>query len=974
MLAIACLPLRAYEGIPFSLNFASEEYNGHNRNFDIIADGYGNVFVANFEGLLYYNGITWTMIHTPGISRITALARDDKGIVWFGGYNVFGHIAAHDNGKLYLNTLVSDKTDTHLGEVVAINVTGGNVIVSTLSGITYRWDGKALQQQSTTSTEETTPTINGHKINDIVTLPNGEKIYATAGNGLTCVTSNGTAKFTINHSNGLCDDNVNALSYDGNGRLWGATDNGIFCLAYPSAFTNISSPDGLNGEVQSILEHHGMRYVGTMQGLFIDQGTHYVQIPAITQACWQLAAATQGDGLYAATATGLYRVRGTTATPITTSHTLAVYPQADGSCLAGEVSGLYHITAGGQRTQVANIENVTKILGETDGTLFVQDVYGKVYFRTTGSTTFAPINAVSNLANDAVAALFVGNNGIDVISNSIVYVWDKSQQRFTAADTLATTFTYPKLVYTGNHHYIWITDNAGKNITAFLNRVIDKDYAAWLQTIDNESITAMYTYGENVLFGSKSGIINWFRTHSDPSHEIKPQVFIKTIKLDEDSIVWGGFNPDKQFAPALDLEKFNLSSNHRNVSFAFATVVEPVFGDINYRYRLKSNDKWSSWSTRTIANFYNLSPGNYTFEVQAMDAFGRLSEPQSVAFHIDYPWYMRWWSILLYLALLGALGYAFVRFRMARLLKEKARLEGIVDERTAELRQQKEEVEEKSVSLQKALTDLAAAQNTLVRQEKMATVGKLTKGLIDRILNPINYINNFSHLSEGLADDIIDDIEDDKDNITPDTYDDLKDVAEMIKGNLAKIVEHGTNTSRILKAMEEMLKERVGKMSTIDIAEICRQDVEMLRKYYEDDINQLHILTPIEGCDTPVNIIGDGAQLSKSIMSMLGNSVYAIRKKYNQAPYEAPTIKLSMETTDDLVKIHIYDNGIGIEDTIKDEIFAPFFTTKPTSEASGVGLYLSKETIQAHDGDITVESVKDQFTQFTITLKKSANQ
>ena len=66
--------------------------------------------------------------------------------------------------------------------------------------------------------------------------------------------------------------------------------------------------------------------------------------------------------------------------------------------------------------------------------------------------------------------------------------------------------------------------------------------------------------------------------------------------------------------------------------------------------------------------------------------------------------------------------------------------------------------------------------------------------------------------------------------------------------------------------------------------------------------------------------------------------------------------------------ITFHDNGIGIENTIIDKIFDPFFTTKPTGEASGIGLYLSREIIQNHGGDIHVTSQKDQYTEFTITL------
>ena len=107
--------------------------------------------------------------------------------------------------------------------------------------------------------------------------------------------------------------------------------------------------------------------------------------------------------------------------------------------------------------------------------------------------------------------------------------------------------------------------------------------------------------------------------------------------------------------------------------------------------------------------------------------------------------------------------------------------------------------------------------------------------------------------------------------------------------------------------------------------------------------------------------------LSKTLMSMLGNAVYAIVKKALRETFE-PTITLRVTQNEQAVIITIRDNGVGIEETIIDKIFDPFFTTKTTGEASGVGLYLSREIIQNHGGDITVTSEKDKYTEFIITL------
>jgi len=93
-----------------------------------------------------------------------------------------------------------------------------------------------------------------------------------------------------------------------------------------------------------------------------------------------------------------------------------------------------------------------------------------------------------------------------------------------------------------------------------------------------------------------------------------------------------------------------------------------------------------------------------------------------------------------------------------------------------------------------------------------------------------------------------------------------------------------------------------------------------------------------------------------------------LSSKKSKRQQGSPKVSLTVTIEDSQVMIKILDNGIGIEEKIINKIFDPFFTTKTTGEASGVGLYLSREIIQNYGGDITVRSVKNEFTEFTILL------
>ena len=255
----------------------------------------------------------------------------------------------------------------------------------------------------------------------------------------------------------------------------------------------------------------------------------------------------------------------------------------------------------------------------------------------------------------------------------------------------------------------------------------------------------------------------------------------------------------------------------------------------------------------------------------------------------------------------------------------------------------------------------------MVKLEKMATVGKLTQGLIDRILNPLNYINNFAKLSEGLVKDVKANIEDDKPNMDEENFEDTMDVLEMLGGNLQKVGEHGQNTTRTLKAMEEMLKDRTGGVVDTEVTAILKQDKEMLEKYYAKEIAEHHIVVDFQIPAQEIVIKANPEQLSKSFMSFFVNSIYALVKKAQRTSY-TPTLSVKIDSDGKTINIVVHDNGIGIEETIINKVFDPFFTTKPTGEASGVGLYLSNEIIQNYGGEISVKSTKDEFCEFTITL------
>lgn len=940
LICFACVLLTAIrtsaqDGMPFIINYTEIDYKAHNKNFDILAADKGIVYVANFEGLLYYNNSEWNIIHTPGISRITKLYRDKNGRIWTGGYNYMGYLDHDQQGKLLLKAVKNNAVVK--GEVEDIWEDHNRLCFQLSNKNTFIIQHNKITKQSglTNPYKENTLVKDQEPVNNQITLNNGLQIFATNGQGLIVKDLYGKTLYTITQKNGLCSNNINHMSYNEHGTLWGATDDGIFAISIPSAYSHFTFNEGLQDEVLSITKIRNQIYVGTLSGVYKKNGHEFTQVEGIAHACWQLAVV--GSHILAATANGVYNIDlNNNVSQLTTASTTAILPTADGF-YSGELDGVYLNNKKTGRKKICDAEKVVKILKDKNGTIWLQNLYGQIWKSTANGLFVKPTVGTSN---DELATLVVYNKTITPI---------------TANAT--TPFPYPFFSYTDEKEIVWLTNDKGKSIYAFSKGKRQNEFSQIVYPLMDYPVRAMLRDGYLLWLGGDRGlnVVNWLV--KDPLKEIKPKLFIRSMEIG-DSTVWGGYGNKPS--------EITLKSGERHISFSYSVDFSSPILPTQYRYRI-NNGSWSAWDTDTQVEFNNQSSGNYLFEVQARDLFGNITETESFRFVIEVPFYQRWYMMVLYIIILAIFIYGLMRLRLRRLEKEKIRLESIVQERTTEVVKQKNEIEEKSKSLETALKELSDTQHELVRQEKMATAGKLTQGLIDRILNPLNYINNFAKLSEGLVNDIAANIEDEKEKMNQENYEDTADVLGMLKGNLQKVGEHGMSTARILKAMEELLKDRSGGFTKMSLTNLIRQNEEMLSKYFEKDLLTYKIHTEFEYTDTDVIINGNAEQLSKTVMSLLSNSVYALMKKAKRQQY-SPELKLSMNVSEGKAYIQIHDNGTGIEDTIIDKIFDPFFTTKTTSEASGVGLYLSREIIQNHGGDITVTSKKDEYTIFTITI------
>ncbi|HBX51683.1 MAG: hypothetical protein A2275_09045 [Bacteroidetes bacterium RIFOXYA12_FULL_35_11] len=271
-------------------------------------------------------------------------------------------------------------------------------------------------------------------------------------------------------------------------------------------------------------------------------------------------------------------------------------------------------------------------------------------------------------------------------------------------------------------------------------------------------------------------------------------------------------------------------------------------------------------------------------------------------------------------------------------------------------------------NLQFTLEHLEETQEELIRQEKLASIGQLTKGIVDRVLNPLNYINNFSLLTNELVGEITEILTKIKESIAEDSYDDLLDVAQMISSNVMKINEHGTSATRIIKGMEKLLKERSTELVVTDInvlvesnLEIALQEVKKEYKNFNADIK-----TEYDPKFEKMKILP--AEFGSVIVNMVNNACYSVYEKSKITKDYIPEICIFTKFSANEFELIIRDNGKGIPAQELKQLFSPFFTTKPTAKGTGLGLYLCQDIVKSHKGEIKVNSKEGEFTEFIIII------
>jgi signal transduction histidine kinase len=273
-----------------------------------------------------------------------------------------------------------------------------------------------------------------------------------------------------------------------------------------------------------------------------------------------------------------------------------------------------------------------------------------------------------------------------------------------------------------------------------------------------------------------------------------------------------------------------------------------------------------------------------------------------------------------------------------------------------------------------ALADLHRAQDRLIQSEKMASLGQLTAGIAHEIKNPLNFVNNFAGLSVELLDELKEAADPGIATLDEDTRAEIDEIVAMLTGNLEKIAEHGQRADGIVKSMLEHSRGVSGERREVDLNALVDEALNLAYHGARAQDASFNITLERDFAPAAAPIELAPQEMTRVFLNLFGNGFYAANKRArgNGETGYRPTLQVTTRDLGEAIEIRVRDNGTGIPPEIRDQLFQPFFTTKPTGEGTGLGLSISWDIVtQQHGGSIAVDSEPGEFTEFTIRLPRS---
>jgi len=538
-----------------------------------------------------------------------------------------------------------------------------------------------------------------------------------------------------------------------------------------------------------------------------------------------------------------------------------------------------------------------------------------------------------------------------------LYRYSKELDDFIIGSRINEALDFPNVfsLVEDQNNNLWLTSSPGlykinpkRNYVNFFS----KDYGISQGNSFNNN-AAFQTKSGSLIFGDDSGYF-MFKPEEFSDILVASDIWFSGFSLNN-KVILPGANSVLQ-NPIITTDKIDLAYDQNAFSFDFSVI--NYRGNNNIQYQLENYDKnWRTSGSENRADYFRVPPGDYSMHIKLINYDDENSLVKSIVITISPPWWQTWWAYIIYVLIFISGVFLVDRYQRKRLL-EKARA------------QAKEKELEQAREIERAYNELKTTQAQLIHSEKMASLGELTAGIAHEIQNPLNFVNNFSEVSKELLEEMMEEIKKGE-------TEEIETLAKDIIENLEKITHHGKRADGIVKGMLQHSRTSTGIKEPTDINVLAD---EYLRLAYhglraKDKSFNAIMKTDFDESIGKIDVIPQ--DIGRVILNLITNAFYAVTERKTQlenvtsAEAYEPTVIVSTKKTGNNVEIRVKDNGNGIPKSLIDKIFQPFFTTKPTGAGTGLGLSLSYDIIQAHGGEISVNSLENEGTEFTIRLVSS---
>jgi signal transduction histidine kinase len=849
-------------------------------------------------------------------------------------------------------------------------------------------------------------------------LSDGRLLLNTLFGGVVMLDHNGKHLQTINRSKGLPNNRVSHVYPDPirPETIWMALDNSIARVEVAGPYSRFNADQGLESAVTQIQRHRGVLYAATGSGIFyLDPATEMFKPEILLPGRSGMVAFD--DNMLVSNFGGVFSIDREQGMMVQRSVTgeffraIVTKPsnREKGLFFVGLTNGLAALRLENGVLQheghAPGIQDEIRTLVETDdGTLWAGTQTSGVLrltFPGNGELNWQDVQVESfgtghGLPDGWVRVQKINDTPYFSTYNNI-YRFDAANQQFVQDSTFMVVAGNPGwALFEDGREQVWVL---GRGM-AMGTRQADGEYQ-WLKDpfrrfSDNIFYTVYPDKNGVVWFGGPDGIIR-YDSKVEVNYTADYPALVRRVVTGDESIIFNGAEGLSPTAPAIA-----YANNNLRFAYSASAYEDPV--RLQFQTRLEGFDReWSGWSNRTEREFTNLPPGDYRFRVRAMNIYDHVSREAAYSFTILPPWWRTWWAYGVYFFLFGLAVLATDRVQRRRLLK-KERERSEAQRKELEL-QKAAELKLAYDKLEKAHEHLKSAQDQLVQQEKLASLGQLTAGIAHEIKNPLNFVNNFSDVSLELIEEAREEVRrvtedggpgsekakvkrqkspfeggkndkvvqgDEEEPGYASNPDLILEILDDIESNLRKIHEHGSRADGIVKSMLQHSRGGDGKMEPTDLNALVKEYVNLAfhgMRAGKDPIN-VDIELDLDDDVGDVPLIAE--DFSRVILNLCNNAFDAMRtlsaERLAQSESYSPKLTVSTKSENGAILIEVKYNGPGIPDEIKDKILQPFFTTKKGTQGTGLGLSITHDIVKAHGGDIAIDS-SPQGTTFKISLK-----